>query len=289
MYRRLRFCWIVEWRTSSIIWIAWPLCSSGFGHRAEQQRHRAGGGDFRQRDDGQEQLLPFQPALLHLAEHVAADRAVLRAVDPVVLLLLHREVGPEHLLERVLLLRLAERVVRAVVAHRRVVLGFPGELLDLLVGLGHALAAHRHPSLARACLESSSVVAKARVEGPVPWITPRFDRACVLSLRHALTRVVGLEGLPEAGEFVADPGDHLAVALGRGRDAERRQELGGGFARVTGLAKDRVQALGGQVAEDEVDDASGVVGLFARIHGAVHGPSRRRRDCIGHLNLRQCE
>ncbi len=31
MYRRLRFCWIVECRTSSIIWIAWPLCSSGFG------------------------------------------------------------------------------------------------------------------------------------------------------------------------------------------------------------------------------------------------------------------
>jgi hypothetical protein len=28
-----------------------------------------------------------------------------------------------------------------------VVLGLPGELLDLLVGLGHALAAHRHPSL----------------------------------------------------------------------------------------------------------------------------------------------
>ncbi len=27
----LRFCWIVECLTSSIIWMAWPLCSSGFG------------------------------------------------------------------------------------------------------------------------------------------------------------------------------------------------------------------------------------------------------------------
>ncbi len=115
--------------------------------RAEQQGHRAGGGDLRQRDDRQEQLLPFQPALLDLTEHVAADRAVLRAVDPVVFLLLHREVGTEHLLERVLLLRLLERVVSSVVAHGRVVLRFPGEFLDFLVGLGHALAAHRHPSL----------------------------------------------------------------------------------------------------------------------------------------------
>src|SRR5918912_1102546 len=31
MYRRLRFCWIVECLTSSIIWMAWPLCSSGLG------------------------------------------------------------------------------------------------------------------------------------------------------------------------------------------------------------------------------------------------------------------
>jgi hypothetical protein len=146
------------------------------GNRAEQQRHRPGGGDLRQRDDGQEQLLPFQPALLNLTEHVAADRAVLRAVHPVVLLLLHREVGPENLLERVLLLGLLERVVRPVVADRRVILRFPGELLDLLVGLGHALAAHRHPSL------GGNV--PPGLEGPVPWITQRIVSACVLSLRR---------------------------------------------------------------------------------------------------------
>ena len=119
MYRRLRFCWIVECRTSSIIWIAWPLCSSGLGTAWNSQRHRASRRDLRQRDDAQEQLLPLQPALLDLAEHVAADRAVDRAVDAVVLLLLHREVGPQDLLERVLLRRLLERVVGSVLRPAR--------------------------------------------------------------------------------------------------------------------------------------------------------------------------
>ena len=31
MYSRLRFIWIVEWRTSSIIWMARPLWICGFG------------------------------------------------------------------------------------------------------------------------------------------------------------------------------------------------------------------------------------------------------------------
>jgi hypothetical protein len=31
MYSRLRFIWIVEWRTSSIIWNASPLWISGLG------------------------------------------------------------------------------------------------------------------------------------------------------------------------------------------------------------------------------------------------------------------
>ena len=31
MYSRLRFIWIVEWRTSSIIWIASPLWIDGLG------------------------------------------------------------------------------------------------------------------------------------------------------------------------------------------------------------------------------------------------------------------
>ena len=117
-----------------------PVVQLGVGHGAEQQRHRAGRRDLRQRDDAQEQLLPLQPALLDLAEHVAADRAVGGAVDAVVLLLLHGEVGPQHLLERVLLLGLLERVVRPVLGHRLVVERLPGQLLDLLVSLGHALA-----------------------------------------------------------------------------------------------------------------------------------------------------
>ena len=115
------------------------------GHRAEQQRHRPRRRDLRQRDDRQEQLLPLQPALLHLAEHVAPDGPVLGAVDAVVLLLLHREVGAQDLLQRVLFLGFLERVVGAVLGYRLVVLRLPGELLDLLVSPGHTLATHRHP------------------------------------------------------------------------------------------------------------------------------------------------
>src|SRR6185436_17724671 len=85
---------------------------------------------------------PLQPALLHLAEHVAADRAVGSTVDAVVLLLLHGEVGPEDLLERVLLGGLAERVVGSVLHVRLVVLRLPGELLDLLMSLGQTLPTH---------------------------------------------------------------------------------------------------------------------------------------------------
>src|SRR4051794_23156523 len=112
------------------------------GNGVEQHRHRAGGRDLGQRDDRQEELLPLQPALLHLAEHVAADRAVLRAVDPVVLLLLHREVRPEDLLERVLLLGFPEGVVGAVLHVRLVIHRLPGQFLDLLVGLRQALSTH---------------------------------------------------------------------------------------------------------------------------------------------------
>jgi len=61
---------------------------------------------------------------------------------PRVLLLLHREVRPKNLLERVLLLGLLERVVRSVVGHRLVIRRFPGQLLDLLVGFRHTLTAH---------------------------------------------------------------------------------------------------------------------------------------------------
>ena len=121
------------------------------GDGAEQQRHSPSRGDLRQRDDGEEQLLPFQPALLHLPEHVAADGAVLGAVHAVVLLLLHREVRAQDLLERVLLLRLLERVVRSVLRYRLVVDRLPGQLLDLLVGFRHTLTAHGHSFAVGGC------------------------------------------------------------------------------------------------------------------------------------------
>ena len=111
-------------------------------NRVDGQRHRAGGGDLRERDDAQEELLPLHPALLDLAEHVAADRAVHRAEHAIVLLLLHREVGAQDLLERVLLRCLLERVVGRVLVDRLHERRFPGQLLDLLVSLRDARSAH---------------------------------------------------------------------------------------------------------------------------------------------------
>jgi hypothetical protein len=118
-----------------------PVVDLGVRHRVDGQRHGARGGDLRERDDGEEQLLPLHPALLDLAEHVAADRPVHRAEHAVVLLLLHREVGAQDLLERILLGRLLERVVGRVLVDRFHERRLPGELLDLLVSLGYGCTA----------------------------------------------------------------------------------------------------------------------------------------------------
>ncbi len=146
MYSRLRFIWIVEWRTSSIIWMASPLWTSGFGTALiasgiARAAEISGKGMMRQ-----EQLLPLHPALLDLAEHVAADGAVHRAEDAVVLLLLHREVGAQDLLERVLLGGLLERVVGRVLVDRLHERRIPGQLLDLVVSLRDAGSAHGETS-----------------------------------------------------------------------------------------------------------------------------------------------
>ena len=71
------------------------------GHNVGQHRHRAGGGDFREGDDGQEQLHPLHPAGFDVAEHIAPQPGIERAVDPVVLFFLHGEVGAQHLAHRV--------------------------------------------------------------------------------------------------------------------------------------------------------------------------------------------
>jgi hypothetical protein len=59
------------------------------------------GRDLGEGNDGQEQLHPLDPARLGVAEHVAAQGRVERAVDAVVLFLLHRKVRAQHLLHRV--------------------------------------------------------------------------------------------------------------------------------------------------------------------------------------------
>src|SRR5260370_553784 len=87
------------------------------------------------------------PAVVELGEHVGADGAVGRSVDPVVLLFLHREVRPQDLLERILLLGFGECVVRAILGDRLVIERLPGQLLDLLMSLGQTLATHVSPQL----------------------------------------------------------------------------------------------------------------------------------------------
>ncbi len=119
-----------------------PVVDLGVRHRLREERHGPGRGDLRERDDGEEELLPLHPPRLHLAPHVPAHRAVDGPIDPVVFLLLHGEVGLQDLLHRVLLGALRQRVVGLVL---RVLLykgRLPGELLDLLVSLGNASARH---------------------------------------------------------------------------------------------------------------------------------------------------
>jgi hypothetical protein len=84
------------------------------GRDAGNHRHRSGGGDFREGNDGQEELHPLDPARFDVAEHVAAQCRVERAIDAVVLLFLHREIGPQNLFHRV-----ARRLVDLVVGRKR--------------------------------------------------------------------------------------------------------------------------------------------------------------------------
>ena len=122
-----------------------PVVDLRVGHGVDGHRHRPGRRDLGERDDRQEQLLPLQPALLDLTEHVAADGAVHGAVDAVVLLFLHREVGPHDLLERILLRRLLKRVVGAEPGGRRGERRLPRQFADLRVCLGQALPTQRAP------------------------------------------------------------------------------------------------------------------------------------------------
>src|ERR1700755_3048486 len=115
-----------------------PVVDLGVGDRVDRQRHRASSGDLGERDDAQKELLPLHPPLLDLPKHVPADGAVHRAEHTVVLLLLHREVGAQDLLQRVLLRGLLERVVGRVLVDRLDERRLPGQLLNLLVGLRDA-------------------------------------------------------------------------------------------------------------------------------------------------------
>ena len=235
------------------------------GHGAEQQRHRPRGRDLGQRDDGQEQLLPLQPALLHLAEHVAADRAVRGAVHPVVLLLLHREVGPQDLLERVLLLRLLEGVVGPVLRDRLVVRRFPGQLLDLLVGLRHALATHGHSSSLAVRRCNASHRTRCRLRSHIESGAGSPNTAARISLRWRLTF-----------------SPTWRCPFGGRLDAERAQQLGGGRAGIAATQR-RMQSLLRQVLEDQIDDAPRVVRLARRLHRPESTPAR----AVWGLNLRQ--
>src|SRR5919112_1158166 len=119
-----------------------PVVELRIGHRFGQERHGPRGRDLGERDDAQEELLPLHPPGLHLTEHVPANRPVNGAVDPLVLLLLHREVGLQDLLHRFLRLSVRERVVGLVPRVLLDVRRLPGHLLYLVVSFGKPLFRH---------------------------------------------------------------------------------------------------------------------------------------------------
>src|SRR6185437_14599754 len=203
--------------------------------------------------------------LLYLAEHVAPDRPVLGAVHPVVLLLLHREVRPQDLLERVLLLGLGERVVRAVMRDRLVVQRLPGQFLDLLMGLRDALPTH-------------VLSPRSMSDGLRPMKRPGSD-SCGLTMRRR--SLLPEDGRTQLGQAILDIPGHLTIALGGRLDAERPQQRGGMRCRVAVVAEDGVKAVVGQVMEDEVDHGPRIEGL--RLVGRLRGePARRPGSWIGH-------
>ena len=95
--------------------------------------------DFWERDDRQEQLHPFDPARLHVAEHIAAQCGIEGTVHTVVLFLLHREIGPQHLFHWVTR-GLGDLVVRRV-GHRLLDIGrIPPKVRDFLGRIGNGYA-----------------------------------------------------------------------------------------------------------------------------------------------------
>ena len=211
-----------------------------------------------------------------LAEHVAADRAVGRAVDAVVLLLLHGEVGPQDLLERVLLLAPSGTCsrsrtgtpARGRAAPRRA----PGSSREPWPRFGDSSA-----------LLGSSWGMTVRHLGAGARQTTHCERRP----RSHVETGPGMPGPPglEGASWVLEHGDarsrsrcartsritsRLPSAAGSMPRASSR--LAGRRAGITGLAEDGVQPLLGQVGEDHVDDAPGVVRLGLCGGGLVHGP-----------------
>ena len=236
----------------------------------------------------QEQLLPLHPALLDLAEHVAADRAVHRAEDAVVLLLLHREVGPQDLLERVLLRGLLERVVGRVLVDRLDERRLPGQLLDLVVGLRDAGSGSR-PTLpllsATRWLHAVQVRTFAGLAGPASRTrgsseiagTAGAPRTCRRPrtrrprgrLRRAASRsVVEARGghreaerarrnAPSGVERPARRGSRSPRRTPRGRPRRRARRISSQLVRAAPSGGDRVRREAAQPAADVAVDGLG--------------------------------
>ena len=70
--------------------------------------------------------------------------------------------------------------------------------------------------------------------------------------------------------MVLDVLGDLAVSLRSRLDTKRPQQLGGGAAGIARLTEDRMQALLGEMLEDEVDNAPGVVCFDPGFASLVH-------------------
>src|SRR6185312_5915945 len=114
------------------------------------------------------------------------------------------------------------------------------------------------------------------------WLRPMKrpgNDSCGLTMRR---RSLLLEdGRTQLSQAILDIPGHLTVALGGGLDTERSQQCGGMRRGVAMVAEDGVEAVIGQVVEDEVDHGPGVEGLplVRRLGGE---PARRAESRIGH-------
>ena len=78
----------------------------------------------------------------------------------------------------------------------------------------------------------------------------------------------------------------LTVALSGRHDAERAEQIGRRLPGITRLAEHRVQSLGGEMVEHQINDAPRVKGLWqAGLGSGIHAPQPTSPHAIARSHL----